>query len=104
MPVAIVEVEEIVWEPTTPPQLLCMVIQCGEGFEMLEKGEVSTETKKLRADLTSMIGRIEVSLKRSFLSLEEHSLLICLSSTECDEGVRAAPVAAGGDDSSTRGE
>ena len=104
MPVAVVEVEEIVWEPTTPPQLLCMVIQCGEEFEMLEKGEVSTETKKLRADLTSMIGRIEVSLKRSFLSLEERSLLIHLSSTECDEGARAAPAAARGDDSSTRGE
>ena len=65
---------------------------------------MSTETKKLRDDLTSMIGHIELSLKRSFLSLEEHSLLIRLSSTECDEGVRATLAAAGGDDSSTRGE
>ena len=45
------------------------------------------ETKKLRANLMSMIGRIEVRLKRSFLSLEERSLLIRLSSVECDEGV-----------------
>ena len=71
---------------------------------MLEEGEASAETKKLRANLTSMIGRIEVSLKRSFLSLEEHILLICLSSIECDEGVRVAPVVARGDGSSTRGE
>jgi len=81
-----------------------MVIQRGEEFEMLEEGEASVETKKLRADLTSMIGRIEVRLKRSFLSLEERSLLIHLSSAECDEGVRAAPAKAGGDDSRTRGE
>ena len=71
---------------------------------MLEEGEASAETKKLRADLTSMIGHIEVSLKRSFLSLEERSLLICLSSAKCDEGVRAALAAAGGDDSNTGGE
>ena len=69
-----------------------------------KEGEASTETNKLRADLTSMIGRIEVRLKRSFLSLEERSLLIHLSSAECDEGVQAAPAAARGDDSSTRGE
>ena len=81
-----------------------MVIQHGEEFEMLEEGEVSMETKKLRADLMSIIGHIEVSLKRSFLSLEEHSLLIRLSSTKCDEGVRAVLAAAGGDDSSTGGE
>ena len=71
---------------------------------MLEDGEASAEIKKLRANLMSMIGHIEVSLKRSFLCLEERSLLIRLSSTKCDEGVRAAPVVAGGDDSSTRGE
>ena len=104
VPVAAVEVKEIVREPTPPPQVLRTVIQHGKEFEMLEEGEASMETKKLRANLMSMIGHIEVSLKRSLLSLEEHSLLICLSSTECDEGVRAAPVAAGGDDSSTRGE
>ena len=102
MLVAAVEVEEIVWEPTPPPQLLCTVIQHGEEFEVPKEGEASMETKKLRANLTSMIGRIEVSLKRSFLSLEERSLLIHLSSVECDEGVRVAPAAAGGDDSSTR--
>ena len=101
---AVVEVEEIVWERTAPPQPLHMVIQRGEEFEMLEEGEASAETKKLRADLTSMIGHIEVSLKRSFLSLEERSLLICLSSTKCDEGVQAALAVAGGDDSSTGGE
>ena len=35
---ATVEVEEIVPEPTLLPQLLCMVIQHGEEFEMLEEG------------------------------------------------------------------
>jgi len=59
---AIVEVEEIVWEPTSPPQLLRTVIHHGKEFEMLE-GVASAETKKLRVDLMSMIGRIEVSLK-----------------------------------------
>ena len=67
---ATVEVEEIVREPTSHLQLLCMVIQRGEEFEMLEKGEASTETKKLRVNLTSMIGRIEVSLERSFCPLK----------------------------------
>jgi len=104
LPVAAVEVEEIVQEPTLPPQLLRTVIQRGEEFEMLEEGVVSAETKKLRADLTLMIGRIEVSLKRSLLSLEERSLLIHLSSAECDEGVRAVPTIVGGDYSSTGGE
>ena len=104
MLVAAVEVEEIVWEPTPPPQLLRTIIQHGEEFEMLEEGEASVERKKLRADLTLMIGCIEVSLNRFFLFHEERSLLICLSSIECDEGVRAALAAAGGDDSNTRGE
>ena len=76
MLVAVVEVKEMVREPTPPPQLLCMVIQRGKEFEMLEDREASAETNKLRSDLTSMIGHIEVSLKRSFLSLEERSLLI----------------------------
>ena len=71
---------------------------------MLNEEEASTETKKLRADLTSMMVHIEVSLKRSFLSFKECSLLIRLPTAECDEGVRAAPTAARGDDSSTRGE
>ena len=71
---------------------------------MLEEEEASMEMKELRADLTSMIGRIEVSLKRSFLSLKERNPLIRLSSAECDEGVRAAPMVAKGDDSSTGGE
>ena len=67
---ATVEIEEIVREPTPPPQLLRTVIQHGEEFEMLEEVEASMETKKLRADLTSMIGRIEVSMKRSSLSFK----------------------------------
>ena len=71
MPVPAIKVKEIVREPTLPPQLLRIVIQRGEEFEMLEEGEASVETKRLRADLMSMIGRIAVSLKRSFLSLEE---------------------------------
>ena len=82
MPVVAIEVEEIVWEPTPPPQLLCTVIQHGEEFEVPKEGEASMETKKLRANLMSIIGHIEVSLKRSFLSLEERILLIHLSSTD----------------------
>ena len=64
------EIEEIVREPTPPPQLLRTVIQHGEEFEMLEEVEVSAEIKKLRADLTSMMGYIEVSLKGSSLSFK----------------------------------
>jgi len=67
---AIVELEEIVWDPTAPPQILHTVIQHGEEFEKLEEVEASVETKKLRADLTSMMGHIEVSLKRSSLSFK----------------------------------
>ena len=51
-----------------------------------------------------MMGCIEVSLKRSYLSFKEHSLLIHLPTAECDEGVRQAPAVVGGDDSSTGGE
>ena len=57
------EVEEIVQDPAQPPQVLHMVIWGGDEFDMLEEGEASIETKRLRADLSAMIGRIEVSLK-----------------------------------------
>ena len=87
MPVATVEIEEIVREPTPPPQLLRTVIQRGKEFEMLEEVEASAETKKLRANLTLMMGHIEVSLKKSSLSFKGHSLLICLLAAECDQGV-----------------
>ena len=40
-----------------------MVIWHGDEFDMLEEGEASEETKRLRADLLVMIGQIEVSLK-----------------------------------------
>ena len=70
MPATTVEIEEIVREPTLPPRLLRIVIQHGEEFEMLEEGEACVETKKLRADLRSMMGHIEVSLKRSSLSFK----------------------------------
>ena len=68
---------------------------------MLEEGEASAETKRLRDDLTSMMGRIEVSLKCSSFSFKERSLLIHLPAAECDEGVRVAPATARGDDSGT---
>ena len=103
MLMAAIEVKEIMREPTPPTYLLHKVIWRGEEFEMME-GEASVETKKLRADLMSMIGYIEVSLERSLLSLEECSMLIRLSCAECDEGVRAASTVAGGDDSCTGGE
>jgi hypothetical protein len=56
------EVKEIMREPALPPQLLHTVIQRGKEFEMLEEGEASVEMKRLRADLSAMMGRIEVSL------------------------------------------
>ena len=47
---------------------------------MLEEGEASAETKRLRTDLAAMIGRIEVNLKNhSIVSLEDHSLLTSCS-------------------------
>ena len=74
------EVEEIVWEAAPPPQLLRKVIQHDEEFEMLEDGEASVETKRLRTDQVAMIVRIEVSLKNSsIVSLEDHSLLTSCS-------------------------
>ena len=104
MPVASVEIEEIAWEPTPPPHLIHTVIQRGEEFEMLEEVEASTETKKLRVDLTSMMSHMEVIQKRFYLFFKERSLLIRLPAIECDEGVRAVAAAAGGDDSDTRGK
>jgi len=101
---ASIEIKEIVREHTLPPQLIRTVIPHGKEFEMSEEGEASIDTKKLRADLTSMMSRIEVSLKRSYLSFKEHSLLIHLPTAECDEGVRVAPTVARGDGSGTGGE
>ena len=66
MPSTATVLEEIVQEPTLPPQLLCTVIQHGEEFEMLDEREASSEAKKLKADLTSMLARIEVSLREFF--------------------------------------
>ena len=53
---ATVEVEEIVQEPAQPHQVLCTVIRCGNEFDMLEEEEASVETKRLRADLSVMVG------------------------------------------------
>ena len=47
---------------------------------MLEEGETSTETKRLRTDLTTMIGRIEVSLKEILLLCP---LMIAIFLTPC---------------------
>jgi hypothetical protein len=57
---AVVQVEEIPQEPAQPPQLLRTVIRRGDEFGMLEE-EVTAEMKRLRADLSAMVGRIEVS-------------------------------------------
>ena len=71
MPAAAIEVEEIVQEPTPPPQLLRTVIQRGKEFEVLEEGEASVETKRLKDDLSAMVSRIEVGHRnlvvRSFI-------------------------------------
>ena len=45
-----------------------MVIRCGDEFNMLEEGEASTETKRLKADLSAMIGQIEVGHRKSCVS------------------------------------
>ena len=63
MPSIVTVLKEIVREPTLPPQLLCTIIQHGKEFEMLDEREASSEAKKLKADLTSMLARIEVSLR-----------------------------------------
>ena len=54
--VATLEVEEIVQKPAQAPQVLRTVIQRGDDFDMLEEGEASEEAKRLRADLSAMIG------------------------------------------------
>ena len=92
MPSTAAVVEEIVQEPTMPPQLLRTVIQRGEEFEMLEEREARSEEKKLRANLISMQARIEVSLRDFFV--ERKGQLICLPAAESDEGVRAVPAVA----------
>ena len=66
MPSTATVLEEIVREPTPPPQLLRTVIQRGEEFEMLEERKANSETKKLTADLTLMLACIEVSLREFF--------------------------------------
>lgn len=58
---AAVQVEEIPREPAQPPQLLRLVIRRGDEFGMLEEEEATAEVKRLRADLSAMVGRIEVS-------------------------------------------
>lgn len=44
------KVEEI------PPQLLRIVVQCGDEIDMREEEEVSTEIKRLRTNLSIMMG------------------------------------------------
>ena len=56
--IAAVQVEEIPREPARPPQLLRMVIRRGDEFNMLEEEEATTKVKRLRADLSAMIGQI----------------------------------------------
>ena len=47
---------------------------------MLEEGEASVETKRLKTDLTTMMGHIEVRLDTSFaMSFGDRSLLILSS-------------------------
>lgn len=67
MPSTTTMLEEIVREPNPPPQLLRTVIQRGDEFEILDEREASLEAKKLRANLTLMLARIEVSLREVFL-------------------------------------
>lgn len=55
-----VQIEEIPWEPTRPPQVFYTVIRRGDEFDMLEE-EVTVEEKRFRANLSSMMGRNEVN-------------------------------------------
>lgn len=57
------EIEEIAREPAQPPRSSTWLSARGDEFDMLEEGKASAETKRLRADLSAMISRIEVSLK-----------------------------------------
>lgn len=56
-----VVVEEIARAPTPEPQLVRMVIRRGNQFEVLEEDVADAEIRRLRADLTAMMTRIEVS-------------------------------------------
>ena len=99
------EVEEITREPSLPPQLLRTVIQRGKEFEMLEEGEASAETKRLRNDLATMISCIEVSFGNpSIVSLEDHNLFNPLLIAEHDESVRSVSAATRGDGPGAGGE
>jgi hypothetical protein len=40
------------------------VIQRGEEFETLEEGEASVEIKNLRVDLVTMMGHVEIRVKK----------------------------------------
>ena len=56
MRVATIEVKEIPWEPTQPPQVFRIVVQHGDELDMLEEEEPSVKVKRLRANLSAMIG------------------------------------------------
>lgn len=55
MRVATIEVKEIPWEPTWPPQVFCTVVQHGDEFDMLEEVEPRAKVKRLRANLSAMM-------------------------------------------------
>jgi len=53
---------------------------------MLEEGEESMETKRLRTDPATMIGHIEVSLKKSsIVCLEDHGFFNSMLFVECQK-------------------
>jgi hypothetical protein len=58
------EVEEIPRGPPPPPQLVRRVIQRGEEFETLKEGEASVEIKNLRVHVATMMGHVEVRVKK----------------------------------------
>lgn len=59
-----VEVEEIAYEPTLPPQLIRTIIHHGDAeFEVLEEGEADAEARRLGTDLSAMTLRIQVTMR-----------------------------------------
>jgi hypothetical protein len=60
-PPVVEKVKGIEHEATPPPQLVRTAIHHGDEFKMLEEGVADVETRRLRAVLTAMMMRIEVS-------------------------------------------
>lgn len=105
LPPATAAVEEVEREGTPPPQLVRTVIRRGNQFEVLEEDVADAETRRLRADLATMMARIEVSggclACFDCCPLAPHNLRYVV---ECGCRLRAASSPAGRNKQCRRGE